>query len=111
FPTNVTARNTNLVITPQAQRDSDGLYDLGFHYDPLDMVFGAAVFTNSTILITNGGAVGTFVSSPNAYGIGLGDNARLFSEGSPTNLNAIVRYNVVAEQANSSWATYRGPSI
>ena len=110
FPSSITVGNTNLIITPQVERDQ-GLPDLGFSYSPLDMILGAVLFTNSTILITNGAAIGTFVLSPDAYGIGLSDNARLFSEGQPTNLNHIVRYNTVQEQANTTWAAYRGPSI
>jgi hypothetical protein len=80
FPTNVTVGNTNLIITPKVERD-DGLPDVGYHYAPLDMVFASVYFTNSSILITNGASVGTFTLSPDAYGIGLGDNTRMFSEG------------------------------
>jgi hypothetical protein len=109
FPSNTTVGNTNLVIAPQIERD-DGLPDLGWHYEPLDIVFGSVYFTNSSILITNGAAVGTYLISSGTYGIGLADNARLFSEGQATNLNRIVRYNTVQEQANNNW-TNRGPSI
>jgi hypothetical protein len=110
FPSNVTVGNTNLIITPKVERD-DGLPDLGYHYAPLDMVLGSVQFTNSSILITNGASVGTFTLSPDNYGIGLGNNARMFSEGSPTNLNYIVRYNCVQEQGNTNWGAYVGPSI
>src|SRR6185436_19863165 len=96
--------------TPKVERD-ETLPDLGFHYAALDMVFGSVLFTNSSILLTNGAAIGVYMLSPATYGIGLGDNARMFSESSPTNLTRIVRYNCVQEQANTNWSAHRGPSI
>jgi hypothetical protein len=107
---NMTIGNTNLIITPQGERD-EGLPALGYHYPALDAVFGTVYFTNSAILLTNGAAIGTFSATSSSYAMGLGDNARFFSEGQPTNLNRIVRYNTVQEQANANWSTYRHPSI
>ena len=49
-------------------RDTD-TPDLGAHMVPLDFIFGWAHVTNSTILLTNGVAVGMF--SPVASGAGL----------------------------------------
>src|SRR5207244_3211864 len=103
FPTSATMGNTNLLLFPQAGRDLTNP-DIGYHYEPMDYVFGNDFFTNSTITITNGAAVGVFAGSSHAYGIGLDDSANLFSDGSPTALNRIVRANVVQEFANTNWS-------
>jgi len=47
----------NTTLGPQAQRDTD-TPDLGFHYDPLDYIWSGLNLTNSTLLLTNGVAVG-----------------------------------------------------
>jgi RHS repeat-associated protein len=101
-----TLGNTNLTLTLQALRDTNAP-DLGYHYAPLDYAFGGVYVTNSTITVQTGTAVG-FYSPTNAgfgYGIQLGSGARFFSDGSPTNLNKLVRYNMVQEQSTSAWNT------
>jgi hypothetical protein len=111
FPINAYLGNTNLVLAPQAQRDLYA-WDLGYHYDPLDYVFGYSYCTNFTsILLTNGVAIGTFAPASGSGGILLDTGATFTSEGSPTNLNRIVRYNTVQEQATTNWQTYTAPSI
>jgi hypothetical protein len=106
--------NTTLTLSPQAGRDSDGMPDLGFHYAPLDFALGGVYLTNSTITITNGAAIATFSPTNGGstyYGIGLDIAAQLYSEGSPTNLNRIVRYNTVQEQTGTSWSPGRAEAI
>src|SRR5207237_312479 len=111
YPTNTTIGNTNLVLSPQAGRDID-TPDIGFHYSPVDFVFGSAFFTNSTILITNGAAIGTFAAASSyLYGLAPDANTTLISDSSPTNLNRIFPYNMAMEQANSAWSSYRGASV
>jgi hypothetical protein len=106
--------NTTLTFSPQAGRDSDGMPDLGVHYAPLDFAVGAVYLTNTTITITNGAAVATFSPTNGGYpyyGIGLGEAAKFYSEGSPTNLNRIVRYNTAQEQTGTSWNPGRAEAV
>ena len=107
-----TIGNTNLTLTPQALRDTD-TPDLGYHYSPLDFAFGGVYVTNSTITVQTGTAV-AFYSPTNAgssYGLRLGSGGKFFSDGSPTNLNKLVRYNTVQEQSTSAWNTTPAESI
>src|SRR5439155_15766710 len=78
YPTNQVIGNTNLVLFPQAQRDTD-IPDIGYHYEPLDYVFGTAFFTNSTILITNGAAIGLFCAAQASYGLAPDNGTTLIS--------------------------------
>jgi hypothetical protein len=99
--------NTNLTLWPQAGRDTD-TPDLGYHYAPIDFTFGGVFVTNSTITLQNGTAIGLYSPTnggSSTYGIALADAAKLFSDGSATRLNRIVRYNMVQEQSTSSWNT------
>jgi len=80
-------------------RDTSGAPDIG--YDPLDyVVSGRAVSANLTL--TDGAALGTYGTS-SSYGLGLSSGS-FVSEGTPTNLNWIVRYNTVQEQSATNWA-------
>jgi RHS repeat-associated protein len=98
-------------LTAQAQRDTD-TPDLGYHYDPLDFVASQIAVTNATLTLEAGTALGLYGAS-NAPGIVLLDGGRLISEGTPDNLNRIVRYNLVQEDfTGSGWsANSVGPSI
>lgn len=62
-------------FNPQAQRDSD-TPDLGYHYDPLDYIFGGC-HANSNLTFTAGTAVGWFRTSSGythaGQGLHLGD--------------------------------------
>jgi hypothetical protein len=94
-------------LNPQAGRDTD-TPDLGWHYSPLDYAFGGTYVINSTITINPGTAIALY--SPTSgiytlYGIALCDNAKLLCEGTPNNLNRIVRYNTVQEQSKTTWNT------
>jgi len=51
---------TDLVLSPQAQRDADGMYDLGWHSDPLDYCMSEFILPSGTLVLTNGVAVGVF---------------------------------------------------
>ncbi|HMJ66378.1 MAG TPA: hypothetical protein VK615_13610 [Candidatus Binatia bacterium] len=105
--------NTNLNLSAQAGRDID-VPDMGYHYPPIDFSLGGLYVTNSTITMGVGAAVATFSptnGSSTYYGIGLDNASTLVSEGSPTNLNHVVRYNTVQEQTGTSWNAGRGEAI
>ncbi len=68
---------TPTTFSPQAQRDTD-LPDLGYHYDPMDYVFGG-VISNANLTFTAGTAVGWYrtASGYRSYGapiVGIGLN-------------------------------------
>jgi hypothetical protein len=105
--TNITA-NTTLV--PQAARDTD-TPDLGWHSEALDFVVSGRTLTNSTLTLTNGVVLGTYGAS-GSYGIFIASGGQFISGGSPTDLNRIVRYNTVQEQATTNWSSSSvAPSI
>jgi hypothetical protein len=90
---------------PQAQRDTD-TPDLGYHYDPLDWVFGQ-VISNANLTFTAGTAVGWFrTSSGNRshgqpiVGVGLNmANSKIADfRGTETTPDYWVRCNTVQEQ-------------
>jgi hypothetical protein len=83
----------NTTLSPQAQRDTD-LPDLGAHYVPLDWCWSGLNLTNSTLLLTNGVAVAHY----GTVGTTLRTGAKFLSEGSPVQMNRIVRYHAVQEQ-------------
>ncbi len=94
--------STNLALVPRAQRDTDAP-DLGFHYWPMDFVFGGLKLTNATLTASNGVVIGT--RNVDGYGITVGGAATFLSGGTPNTPNRIVRYNVVQEQATTNWAS------
>ena len=86
----------------QAPRDNAGNPDLGYHYDPLDYLFGACdLHTNLTF--TAGVAVGWFedtggiYSYGQPYGISLNNGSSFTTTGTATALNWLARYNTVQE--------------
>jgi hypothetical protein len=110
YPPVVYSNTTISVATtfsPQAQRDTD-MPDLGYHYDPLDYVFGG-VDLYSNLTVTAGTAVGYYAdygsvySSGQPYGISLNNGANLTSIGTATSPCWIVRYNTVQEGGNGHW--------
>jgi len=108
-----TIANTNLSLFPQAGRDTD-TPDLGFHYAPVDYVFGGAFLDNSTVTLAPGTVVAVYSPTNGGspyYGIGLGNAAKLISDVSPTNFSRIVRYNTVQERSDSTWNTSPAESI
>jgi hypothetical protein len=102
YPPLVIASNftADTVLSPQAQRDTD-IPDLGYEYDPLDFVIYART-VSANLTITNGVALGTYGAS-GWYGLGL-NSGNFVSEGTPTRLNWVVRYNTVQEQSTTNWS-------
>jgi len=80
-------------LSPQAQRDTD-TPDVGFHYDPLDYCWSGLNLTNSTLTLTNGVAIGNY----GVKGTSMRTSGKFVSEGTPVNLNRLVRYQTVQEQ-------------
>jgi hypothetical protein len=98
--------SNSLVLSPQAQRDTDAP-DLGYHYDPIDYAFGNVTLQDATVTLKAGAAVAAYASTYGTPGLALGNNSQFLSEGSPTNLARIVRYNMVQEQVNTNWSAYQ----
>ena len=96
-------------LSPQTPRDTNTVgVDLGYHYDPLDYVFGG-VDLYSNLTITAGTVVGYYAdygnvySSRQPYGISLNDGASLTSSGTAILPTWIVRYDTVQEGGNGNW--------
>lgn len=85
--------NENATWYPQAGRDTD-IPDIGYHYDPLDYIISGKNMYNATLIWTNGVAVGVY----GANGLHFLSGAVLCSEGTPNNLNRLVRLEAVQEQ-------------
>lgn len=92
-----------LTLYPQAQRDTD-TPDIGYHYEPLDYVINGVTLTNASITAMPGVAMG--IRTIYSTGFGLLGGSALYCEGTPDNLNRIVRYNMVQEQSNTNWTDY-----
>ncbi|MEI7728667.1 MAG: LamG-like jellyroll fold domain-containing protein [Verrucomicrobiota bacterium] len=92
---------TSQDLQPQAARDVSGLA-LGYHYLPLDYVFGGILLSNATITLSNGVVLGVY-SPEDRAGLTLCDGASLYSQGSAAVPNRIVRYNTVQEQIVTNW--------
>jgi len=104
---------SNIVISiatnfsPQAQRDTNSVPDLGYHYDPLDYVFGGTEAI-SNITFTAGTAVGWFDPwSPDGYGIIVDNGATVAFNGTAITPCWLVRYDTSQEGGNGNW-TARG---
>jgi hypothetical protein len=89
-------------LSAQAQRDTDRP-DLGYHYDPLDYIFGDMEGTTD-ITFAAGTAVGWFFSSTD-HGIHMGDNTTVSFNGTEQAPDYFVRCDTVQEQDLSG--TYR----
>jgi hypothetical protein len=98
--TNITG---DTVLSVQASRDTNSAPDLGYHYDPLDFVVSGRSVSGCTLTLTNGVALGTYGNS-SSYGISIDQGGNLVSQGTASNLNQIVRYNTVQEQATTNWS-------
>ena len=83
----------NTTLAPQAQRDTD-TPDLGWHYGGLDYMWTTLNLDAATLVLTNGVAVANYGSQ----GTILKANANFYSEGSPVNMNRMVRPYAVQEQ-------------
>jgi hypothetical protein len=96
---NVTiAADTTFV--PQAQRDTTAK-DVGWHYDPLDYVFGGCT-ANADVTFKEGTAVGWFRSG--GFGLHLANLKNASFNGSAASPCWWVRYTTVQELATSTWS-------
>ena len=96
--------STNFV--PQVPRDTNASPDLGYHYDPLDYVFGGCnVSTN--VSFGPGVAVGWFQANGSAlsspYAISLGNGANVSFNGTVTQPDIFAHYLMVQEGTNGVW--------
>jgi hypothetical protein len=90
----------------QVARDNTGNPSLGYHYDPLDYVFGA-VTVSSNISFSAGTAVGWFNGGSGVgYGIYLNGTAQTTLAGSATNPCILARNDMVQETVNNLWTNY-----
>lgn len=82
-------------LPPAALRDVD-LPDLGYHYDPLDYCLsGRAIAAGKTLCLAPGVALGVY----GQQGLTINSGSSLISEGTPTQMNRLVRYNAVQERS------------
>lgn len=96
--TNDIVSDTTLYM--QAGRDVDSP-DLGYHPDALDYCWSGLNLTNATLRLANGVAVAVYGTN----GIRLQNGAKFISEGTPTALNHLVRYQAVQEEPTNWGAT------
>jgi len=87
-------------FSPQAQRDTD-MPDLGYHYDPLDYIFGGVV-TSTNLTFSAGTAVGWF--DHNGYGISLPNSITVNFNGTVTAPCIFTHYTTVQEGNAVNWA-------
>ncbi|MGP8218816.1 MAG: immunoglobulin domain-containing protein [Limisphaerales bacterium] len=103
YPPIVYSNTTISVATtfsPQAQRDTD-MPDLGYHYDPLDYIFGS-VDTSTNLTFTAGTAVGWFDYS--GYGISLPNSINVNFNGTVTAPCIFTHYTTVQEGSAVNWS-------
>ena len=94
---------TPTTLGPQAVRDNSGTPDLGYHYDPLDYVFGNSAEAAGNLTFTAGTAVGYYYGSGGgSYALMLDDNVTASFNGTPAAPCRWARYNTVQE-GNGSW--------
>jgi hypothetical protein len=104
--TNVSSLGT---LTNAALRDTNASPDIGYHYDPLDYVFGGCdLYSNLTV--TAGTAIGWFEdngaqhsSIGNYYGMSLNNGASLVFKGTATQPCYLAHFRRVQEGGNSNW--------
>ncbi|MEI6197885.1 MAG: hypothetical protein WCS42_26520, partial [Verrucomicrobiota bacterium] len=99
-----TTISTNTTLSPQAERDTD-IPDLGYHYDPLDYVFGGCDLT-ANLTLTAGTAVGfydEYGAQWYAHGLALSDGANLTINGTASAPCWMARYDNVQEGGNGNW--------
>jgi hypothetical protein len=94
---------TSSTLAPQAGRDAD-TPDRGYHYPPLDFLWTGLNVTNATLTLTNGVAIGFY--GPKCVSLRTA-TSQFVSEGTPTRLNRLVRYQLVQEQ----WTAYGGTPV
>jgi hypothetical protein len=104
--------STDQTFAMQATRDTDTL-DLGYHYDPLDYVFGG-VTANANLKFLQGTAAAWFRTSSGwsgheGYGLGLADGKTVAFEGRAETPTYWTKYNTAQESVNGAWEGNYGP--
>ena len=93
-------------FTPQVPRDTNASPNLGYHYDPLDYVFGGCNISN-TVTFAPGTAVGWFQANGSAlsspYAISLTNGASVSFNGTATQPDIFANYLMVQEGTNVTW--------
>ena len=103
--TNISHLGTLNITAP---RDTNSLPDIGYHYDPLDYVFGGCDLSNN-LTVATGVAVGWFEDNGasgdigNSYGIALNNGANISFNGNATQPCYLVPFKEVQEGGNSNW--------
>ena len=99
-------------LSPTVRRDTNSSPDLGYHYDSLDYILGGcAVYSDLTV--TNGAAIGWYLSSGltylsgRPYAVALIDGANLSFKGNATQLCYFANFLMVQEGGNGN-GTDRG---
>jgi hypothetical protein len=92
---------TTVILDPIVLRDNNGMPDLGYHYDPLDYLVSGLSISESTVIATNGVAIGLDYSQ-SAWGLVLNDST-FVSEGSPLKPNRLLRTSWVYEDPVLDW--------
>ncbi|HVR37038.1 MAG TPA: LamG-like jellyroll fold domain-containing protein, partial [Methylomirabilota bacterium] len=91
---------TPTTLAPQAQRDTD-IPDAGYHYAPIDWAVGDLPVSH-TLTLTNGVVITAIANK----GFILNSGAKIISEGTPTDLNRLIRHQSVQEQSDFWNMTY-----
>ena len=100
-----TTISTATNFSPQAIRDTSTLLDIGFHYDPLDYVFGG-VEAQANITFTAGTAVGWYDLTWGAgYGIIEDNGVTVAFNGTVTSPCWLARYDTSQEGGNGNFYT------
>jgi hypothetical protein len=97
--------STATTFSPQAFRDNTNTVDIGYHYDPVDYMFGG-VAASSNLTFTAGTVVGWFElpgSGGPGYGISLPDLVNVSLNGTVTAPCILTRYDTVQEGCNGVW--------
>lgn len=95
----------DLVLNPQAGRDTSSSLDLGYHYDPLDYAFGGCK-ANGDVTFAAGTAMGWFElpgSGGAGYGLSLSNNRVCSFNGVATDPCVEARYDTVQEGGDGLW--------
>jgi RHS repeat-associated protein len=92
-------------LSPDVPRDTNATPDLGYHYDPLDYIFGGCNLSNSLTFTANT-AVGWYetngtLSAP--YAISLTNGGSLSFSGNATEPDYFARYAMVQEEWDGNW--------
>ena len=102
--------STNLVLSPQTPRDTNiSAVDLGYHYDPIDYLYGGVCISNANATINPGTVIATFeldtFDSGLPYGLDVEGGGNFNSQGLANEPNRIVQFSTVQEGTPlTNWA-------